>query len=107
MILQPSLFADADRPAKLSLADPPPCPDCGAELVRTSERWFACPAGHGGLTPAPRARPAAAEKEERRAVTLFGRAWRAHLAYEDRAESLEFMRPVEPPKRCPHCDAVL
>ena len=30
----------------------PTCTECGRYLVRTSERYYACPDGHGGLIEA-------------------------------------------------------
>jgi hypothetical protein len=30
----------------------PTCSECGRRLVRTSERYYACPDGHGGLVEA-------------------------------------------------------
>lgn len=59
------------------------CPQCGAELVRTSERYAACPNGHGKLVPiavkdqAASARIAAADRDFERRLELAEQAVKA------------------------------
>jgi hypothetical protein len=42
----------------------PTCPECSRHLVRTSERYHACPDGHGGLVEATDREPARARAED-------------------------------------------
>jgi hypothetical protein len=35
-------------------SQPALCPECSAQLLRTSERYAVCPNGHGGLVPMAR-----------------------------------------------------
>jgi hypothetical protein len=42
----------------------PTCSECGRHLVRTSERYYACPDGHGGLVEAADREPARCRDED-------------------------------------------
>ena len=42
----------------------PRCPECEAYKVRTSERYWACPNGHGGLEFAKDQKPAKIARED-------------------------------------------
>src|SRR5579859_264895 len=80
------------------------CPECGAELVRTSERYECCPNGHGKLLPCQRFgfRQGIAKREDVTAANLFARAVKAYdrtrnlAGWEPRAPSLYGARCTSP-----------
>lgn len=78
-----------------------PCKECGAELIRTSERYCCCPNGHGKLVSFRSDwrsnyrnifRPGIAKREDAKPASLFAAAMKR---YDRVARMLANWRPSE------------